>query len=504
MASLVSEATCPPTLVPATVSSYLFPPSDVPVNVHQCNRCPNSSPSFGNTLVETVSSVRFTLVSAFELIVHTMLLGFGCPDCHIFGNDSFGPFVRHHTPTASAFSPTQTTAIQGTGSLVGEYLEYGKQRTPSASQCFMVRKVLPACHCGGVSSASATRTCRAVINPLSRHRTSSLSPLRDLPSSERVLYHGMKLDAYSDLTFSPPAVHSVRQLVGGKGARAFVLDTSLVEGVDSSSPDVRLGLEGGGNTEQDGLGDSRHASPVAETVVMVRSMDYGSMPVLPSTIVRTGSNLVSPKTTAMMELDSMNVVEQDAQMVTQEVGDDRESTTDLPMGLNGGHNLEESGLGYSRHATPSTDNSIPHEQLIIDKKGWYLRLSEAGWDVQYLGSIIVEMGTVICHLERRVDALEDDLDTYRRQKIPVAPISVLTPTHWALATLTHARPAVLLTTLKRSKGKEVATHLVKPSAPVPAPVAHPSHIPPHPRHWLSRLHGPRLPLLGRRVVSSRW
>jgi len=181
----------------------------------------------------------------------------------------------------------------------------------SVSQVFMVGK--------GPSSAKkpAGSVRRAVINPLHCHRTPSFSPLRDLPSLERALYRGMKLDASSDSTFSPPPPPAARLPLKGLfcGKRQ-----SSVEDIDSSPPDVKMNLGGGKTTESDGLGDSRHASPAAEEVLLVGSTDYGSMPVLPSTLIGTWSMLVSPKTTLGLDGDSMDVVEQDAQVVS-DIGD---------------------------------------------------------------------------------------------------------------------------------------------------------------------------------------
>jgi len=109
------------------------------------------------------------------------------------------------------------------------------------------------------------------------------------------------------------------------------------------------------------------------------------------------------------------------------------------MGLGGNCNSEGSGLGDSRHATPDSDVSVPDERLIIDREGCYLGLSEAGRDVQYLGSVIVEMGTIIRRLERRIDALEDDLDTSKRD-----------------ALVAGGRPAVPLRKMDaKGKGKQV-------------------------------------------------
>ena len=101
MASLVSEAACPPAFVPATISSYLFPPSGLPVNVRHCDGCPNSSLSFGDTLVGLVSHISFTLVSEFELAVNSVLVVASCTDCKVLHDETFELFVQHHTPESS-------------------------------------------------------------------------------------------------------------------------------------------------------------------------------------------------------------------------------------------------------------------------------------------------------------------------------------------------------------------------------------------------------------------
>jgi len=222
----------------------------------------------------------------------------------------------------------------------------------------------------------------------------------------------------------------------------------------------------GKTTDMDGLGDSRHATPPAEIVALVGSTDYGSIPVLPSTIAGTGSILVSPMTTAVMESDGMDVVEQDAQVVISI--DDDESTVDLPMVQDDGKNPEGSGLGDSQHATPDSEATTPNERLIINKEGCYLRLTEAGRDVQYLSSVIVEMGAVIQRLEKRIDTLEDDLDKSRRNETPAT--SVPAPTAPAPALVC---PAITL----KSERRAVAPLLAKPVSSAPVLVDRPSLVP---------------------------
>jgi len=239
------------------------------------------------------------------------------------------------------------------------------------------------------------------------------------------LYRGMKPDGASNSTFRPPpaARGSASGLFCGKKDCVFMKQIPSVEDIDSSPPDVVMGLCNGKTMEREGLEDSRHASPAAEEVNLVGSTDYGSMPVLPSTLGGTVSILVSPKTASGVGEDSMDVVEQNAQVVP-DVGSG--SVADSPMRLGGNCNSEGSRLGDSRHAPPDSDVLVPDERLIINREGCYLGLSEAGRDVQYLGSVIVEMGTIIRRLEWRVDALEDDLDKARRDAL-VAPIHLAIP-----------------------------------------------------------------------------
>ena len=318
-------------------------------------------------------------------MVNSLLLGSGCPDCKVLRDNVFGLFARHHTPGSSIFSASQTTATQGTGSLFGEQLECGRQGTPGASQVFTV---------GEKFSPTAPR--HLAVNPLARRRTASASPFRSLPSSERALYRGIKLDASSDSTFVPP-VPKFKNKAG-----LFVGDWA-VEGISSSPPDVNMSLGHWKTTECDGLGDSKHASSLPQELDAVDlvgsgSTDYGSMPPLPSTLAETVSrSRVSTMTSAGGGgSGGLDLMEQDAQVV--EV-----VTADSPMAMGGGCNSEGSGLGDSRHATPVSDILGPDERLIMYRDGSYGGLHSVGLDVQYLGSVIGEMGLVIRRLEKRVE-----------------------------------------------------------------------------------------------------
>jgi len=179
-----------------------------------------------------------------------------------------------------------------------------------------------------------------------------------------------------------------------------------------------MSLGQGQTTENDGLGDSKHAYALPQEwdevdLVGSRSTDSGSMPTLPSTIAETvcrsqASTKASQVVCGLIVLDEE--MGEDAQVV---LGVDLVSevdAADLPMAMGGGHNSEGRGLGDSRHATPDTDADSSDYRLLIDRHGSYGRLEEVGHDVQYLGSVIVEMWLVIRRLERKINALEDEAD----------------------------------------------------------------------------------------------
>jgi len=96
--------------VPSTVSSYLFPPPGLAMNVHHIDGCSNSFSAFGGILVEPLSHIAFTLVSEFEIVVNSVLVGSGCDGCKIIYDDTFGLFAQHHTPSAALFLPSESTA----------------------------------------------------------------------------------------------------------------------------------------------------------------------------------------------------------------------------------------------------------------------------------------------------------------------------------------------------------------------------------------------------------
>jgi len=464
-------------LVPATVSSYRFPPSGLAVNVRHSDGCPNSSVEFGNTLVERVSRLKFNLVSEFELVVNGVLIGSGCTGCRVLRDDTFGLFTRHHSPGSSLFFPSQTTDTQGTGSLLGEHLEHGRQDAPSASQAMTVGRFF--------SSPTPKRSSgvQRRSNPLAGRRLPSASPLRGLPSSERELYRGMKLDDSADSTFSPPAARPVGQV-----GKMFAGDTT-VDPIESSPPDVTMALGDGKTTEKDGLGDSMHAgAPVDDVVTLVGtgSTDYGSMPPLPSTLAETVSRsrapTMAPVGCARSGGSDMDEDEDGAQEVPLFDDFSEIASSDIPMAVGGGCNSEGTGLGDSRHASPEqVDSSDPIEgQLLIDQRGAYSHFIEVGHDVRYLGSVIVEMGNIIHRLERKVNALEDAADDAAREAAAV-PVAVSPPV--APSGPRAPIPIGPAVSARKNKGRVPAVPrapAVVPARPpptAPAAVVRPSDVP---------------------------
>ena len=232
--------------------------------------------------------LSFMLVSEFELVVNSVLIGSGCTGCSVLCDDTFGLLALHHTPCSSDLSPSQSTATQGTGSLFGELLENGRQGSASASQVFTVGKAF-------VSSASHLGVKRGV-NPLARRRVPSASPLRDLPSSEKALYRGVRFDDSVDSTFSPPPPRSVASV-----GKMFAIEVDA-DPIVCTPPDITMALGDGKTTDSDGLGDSKHAVPPSDVVGADRavglvsglSSDYGSMPALPSTLPESESRSWAP------------------------------------------------------------------------------------------------------------------------------------------------------------------------------------------------------------------
>jgi len=260
-------------------------------------------------------------------------------------------------------------------------------------------------------------------------------------------------------------------LFAGKGAGAFVGDWA-VEGVSSSPPDVNMSLGHGKSTECDGLGDSKHASSLLQELDVVDlvgsgSTDYGSMPPLPSTLAEPVSrSRVSTMTSASGSgSGGLDLMEQDAQVV--EV-----VTADSPMAMGGGCNSEGSGLEDSHHATTVSDVLGPDERLIIDRDGSYGGLPSVGLDVQYLGSVIVEMGLVIRRLERRVDELEDAAD----KASWVAMRGVSSPPAMPVVPAPPAVPRA--PRLDKGKGRTPAPLPAKVPVGAPPLPVRPSEIPP--------------------------
>ncbi|RPA98026.1 hypothetical protein L873DRAFT_1790553 [Choiromyces venosus 120613-1] len=192
-----------------------------------------------------------------------MLANSGCTNCHVLRDDTFGLFVRHHTPVDSSFVPsTLFTPTQGTGSLIGEHLD--TYALFAASPGNLVVK--------------AGRT--------------TPSPIRDLASSERALYGKFTLDRSSDQDYvSTPCCSTPVGLFGASPmSRSGAKDLLRSRAPVSTTRDVAMSLGAGLTTEKDGLGDSVHASspPHDDDVVNLvgsGTTDYGSMPLLPSMVV---------------------------------------------------------------------------------------------------------------------------------------------------------------------------------------------------------------------------
>ncbi|RPA88495.1 hypothetical protein L873DRAFT_1824442 [Choiromyces venosus 120613-1] len=254
-------------LIPMTVSSYRFPPSGLPVNVRHRDGCPNSSPDAAGMLVSSVAKFGFSLTSEFEMIINGVLANQGCTDCHVLRDDTFGLFVRHHTPAESSFVPSSLfTPTQGTGSLVGEHLDtYAPFAASPATVVVKAGRTTP-------------------------------SPIHDLPSSERALYDKFTLDHSCDGDYHPGRSAPIGLFNASPMTRSGAKDLLWSRAPVPAPKDTAMSLGAGLTTEKDGLGDSVHASSpphVDDVVDFVESTatDYGSMPVLPSTMACDGGDV---------------------------------------------------------------------------------------------------------------------------------------------------------------------------------------------------------------------
>ncbi|KAG0133457.1 hypothetical protein HOY82DRAFT_538195 [Tuber indicum] len=102
-----------------------------------------------------------------------------------------------------------------------------------------------------------------------------------------------------------------------------------------------------------------------------------------------------------IEVDLLNELEeiQCRQVVPVVGGDDVVSVADLPMGLGKGCNSEGSGLGDSRHASPEDSSSPPPDKLVD--------LCEA----------VTGLKTHVARQDRKIDELEDLVDSFRHQAL---------------------------------------------------------------------------------------
>ncbi|KAG0133521.1 hypothetical protein HOY82DRAFT_640724 [Tuber indicum] len=420
---MADSACFPPGLVPMTVASYRFPPSGLLVNVLHCEGCPNTSSSFGESLVAHIQGGSLTLVSELELSINSYLAGSGCPNRLVIRDNTFGLFVGHHTPEASSatsFAQSQSTATQGTGSLVGEQLAAGRQSAFEGTQAFSV---------GGTTPLPPATSADRAFSFFAGHST-----------PKRSLQKGIKFHDSADCDYRP-----ARAAVPISRQHTWFLGKAAADPIVTFSPvrDVFMALGGDKTTEGDGLRDSVHAakldsliaSGVVEEFVVEDEVDLvGSVPALPSTWAETVCVTPAPllatervSTMTPVEVDMFNELEeiQCGQVVPIVSGDDVESVADLPMGLGEGCNSEGSGLGDCRHASPEDSSSPPPDEcLIIDQVGHYLDLTDAGRDMSHLAAVVVDLceavtglKTYVSRQDRKIDKWEDLVDSFRRQAL---------------------------------------------------------------------------------------
>ncbi|CUS15684.1 unnamed protein product [Tuber aestivum] len=343
-------------------------------------RCQNTTVEFESTLAEKVGQIGFTLTSEIQFVVNSVLVAFGCPDCRILCDDSFALLIRQQTPSgSSSYSPSQTSGTQGTASLAEDHLA--------------------ACPSG----------------------TTLASP---------------KL----------PATRSITET----GHRRFLkgpTKVSWADDIESSPRDVSIGLGGGQTTEGNGIGDSNHASlgPQEEDKVALvgngtLSMDYGSMPPLPSTLAETVCvspssphdmpGVVSTLTTA--EVDMLEGLEEmEYGQVVPAIGSEDGDAMDMAMQLRRSCTMEHNEMGdgiYASSFSPlaegcpysSSDKYVPivEQTMNIDRKGKYLRFTEVGLDMAFDKSVLNNLdhtvhalGNHVDRLESRICELEDERDT---------------------------------------------------------------------------------------------
>ncbi|CUS06643.1 unnamed protein product [Tuber aestivum] len=404
----------------------------MPVNIRHCEVCHNTTEEFASSLVDNVNRVGFSFTSEFELVVNSMLIAFGCPDCRVLRDDTFGLFVRHHTPSppSSSFAPSQSTGSQGTGSLVGEH------HTASA----------------GTSAASNNLVVGEAAMAIPHLPSSGLPSHGSIATTKHTLSLVEKVDAFMDTGGEPGIYHSDRTITE-IGRRRFLKPTGNVawaDEIESTPHDVSMGLGGGRTTEGNGIGDSKHASPDVQEedeVALVgdgtQSTDYGSMPPLPSTLAETVSDspayhngslgVVSTLTTA--EVDMLGGLEEmEYGQAVPAVGSDDGSVLDLPMSLGRGCTSERDGMGDSVWASASRqassdssvnplDSQVPimEQSLMIDQTDEYLRFSEVGMDMHFVKIVLNNLDHTVHalrnhvnRLESRVRELEDDKDTHGR------------------------------------------------------------------------------------------
>jgi len=278
-------------LVRIRTASYAVP-GGFPILVTHVGNCVNHARD--NELVRYVKSANPKIMSELVAATKAVMVMMGCPDgCHIDKDNSAGILYAEHSQDSSFAASSGTTAgSTGTGALIGERLIEGAQQSQS----------------GG---AEITVGC------VSQFSSSWPSGLSGLSPSEKIMYDRMKLDRSSDEDYVPSSV--------------VVNDVAMTLGENKTS-------------EANGLGDSRHATSSKDAVPSVSNT-------LPSTVPYSVSatqdilgalaeyeiGALPPRPTELDssddEDDTMDVVEQSAQVVVPAVLTDADRIDQLERGV---------------------------------------------------------------------------------------------------------------------------------------------------------------------------
>ncbi|CUS08058.1 unnamed protein product [Tuber aestivum] len=361
------------------------------INVQHRAGCHNTTDDFASILVEKVSRVSLSLASEFELVVNSMLLAFGCPDCHVLRDDTFGLFVTNHSPSASpasSFGPSQSTATPGTDSLVAEHLAAGRVGTPSESQNFMIGR-----------NAS----------PPSSHASSDNASLGSLAPSENPLPgYSKRNDLVGSNYRTPVPCPSVMGITETRYRRFLKTggNVSWADEIESTPQDTSMGLGGGKTTEGNGVGDSRHASldPEEEDGVALvgdrtQSTDYGSMPPLPSTLAETTS-----------EVDMLEGLEEmECGQVVPALGN---GLGDSVWAASSPVAIWEASVGPADPNRP-----IVEQDLMIDRLGAYRRFNEVAMDMHFIKTVLNTMDNSVHALHNHINRLQRRKDAAARTTV---------------------------------------------------------------------------------------